>query len=213
MRRRDQAPVGFELGFTRPAQPDTALLPLEVGPAAHQARRYVLELGKLDLQLAFEGARALREDVQDQAAAIQHAAIEFLLEVAFLAGRERIVHDHQVGSECDQALAQFLDLSGAQEEARLRRPAGDRYHLEHLRTGRASERAELCHAIRFRRMADADADKNRAFAATRPVEQWVLSPRVGASAHSAGASSGGSSSSPMGRRTLRAGTMVDIACL
>jgi hypothetical protein len=47
----------------------------------------VLELRELHLQLAFETARPLREDVEDQPAAIQHPAFELLLEVALLAGR------------------------------------------------------------------------------------------------------------------------------
>ena len=33
----DQAPVGFQLGLTRPAQADAALLPFQVGPAPDQA--------------------------------------------------------------------------------------------------------------------------------------------------------------------------------
>ena len=44
-----------------------------------------LQLREFDLQLAFVAARALREDVEDQAGAVDHAALERLLEVAFLA--------------------------------------------------------------------------------------------------------------------------------
>ena len=75
MRLREQAAVGFELRFAGTAQADTALLPLEVGPAAHQSRRQVLQLRELDLQLAFEAARALREDVENQSGAIEHATL------------------------------------------------------------------------------------------------------------------------------------------
>ncbi len=63
MRAAEQATVGFQLRFAGTAQTDTALLTLEVGPASHQSRRDVLELRQFDLQLAFEAARALREDV------------------------------------------------------------------------------------------------------------------------------------------------------
>ena len=62
----DEAAVGFELRFAGTAQADAALLPLEVGPAAHQAGGDVLELRELDFELAFVAARALREDVEDQ---------------------------------------------------------------------------------------------------------------------------------------------------
>src|SRR5438477_5452257 len=39
----DQPAVGLELGLTRAAHADTARLPLEVSPAAHQARADVLQ--------------------------------------------------------------------------------------------------------------------------------------------------------------------------
>ena len=81
----DQATVRLQLGFTRPAQPDTAFLPLEMRPAADQPGRQMPELGEFNLQLAFETACSLREDIQNQAGAVEHAALELPLEVAFLA--------------------------------------------------------------------------------------------------------------------------------
>jgi hypothetical protein len=56
-----------------------------VGPAAHEAAGDVLQLRELDLELAFVAARALREDVEDQRVAIEHAAADQFLEVALLA--------------------------------------------------------------------------------------------------------------------------------
>src|SRR3546814_1169401 len=74
-----QPAVGFQLGFTRAAQADrAAALALQVGPAAHQARGHVAQLGQFDLQLALGAARALREDVEDQAGAIDHAPLQHL---------------------------------------------------------------------------------------------------------------------------------------
>ena len=70
MRLADQAPVGFQLRLAGTAHADAALLPLEMGPAAHQPGRHVRELRKFHLQLAFEAARALRENVQDQTVTI-----------------------------------------------------------------------------------------------------------------------------------------------
>ena len=83
----EQAAVGFELGFAGTAIADAATaLALEVGPAAHQARGDVLELRELHFELAFVAARALREDVEDQSRAIEHAPLDELLEIAFLDG-------------------------------------------------------------------------------------------------------------------------------
>ena len=45
----DQAPVSLELGFTRPSESDSTLLPLEVSPATHEARGKVAQLCKLHL--------------------------------------------------------------------------------------------------------------------------------------------------------------------
>ncbi len=209
----DQAAVGFELGFTRPAQADAAAaLALEVGPAAHEARGHVLQLREFDLQLAFERARALRKDVEDQAAAVEHAALQFLLEIAFLAGAQRAVDDDEIGGERFDARAQFLDLAGADQEAGIGGLAGGRQHFEHLRAGRTRERAELLDAIGFRGSTEPHTDQDRAFAAGRPFEQCSL-PSPGPAQPAGASSSGGRSSSPAGRRTLRAGTIVEMACL
>ena len=97
MRLAEQPAVGLELGLARPAQADAALLSLEVGPAAHQARRQVLELGQFDLQLALEGARAQREDIQDQAGAVDDPALQRPLEIALLRRAQVVVDQHQAG--------------------------------------------------------------------------------------------------------------------
>src|SRR5262249_48646827 len=91
----EQAAVGLQLRFTRPAQSDTTFLPLQVSPAAHQARRQMLELRKLDLQLAFMTARTLRKYIQDQTDAIDDAARELLFEIALLRRRELMIEDDQ----------------------------------------------------------------------------------------------------------------------
>ena len=66
-----------------------------------------LQLRELDLQLAFEAARALREDVEDQPGAIEHAALRALLEVALLARRQRVIEQHHVGAMLERAAARI----------------------------------------------------------------------------------------------------------
>src|SRR5581483_4252344 len=81
----DVAPVELELRLARAAGlAQAAALALEVGPAAHQARREVLQVGELDLELAFARLRALREDLEDELGAVEHAQAELLLQVALL---------------------------------------------------------------------------------------------------------------------------------
>src|ERR1043165_9748343 len=62
-----------------------------------QARRDVLELRELDFELAFVTARALREDVEDQSRAVEHATLYQLLEIAFLGRRQRVIEQHDFG--------------------------------------------------------------------------------------------------------------------
>ena len=91
----------------------------QVGPGARQPWQQVLELRQLDLQLALEAARALREDVEDQRAAVDDLAAERLLEVALLCGRERVVEDDDVGGRRSSERLHLLDLAAADEGRRM----------------------------------------------------------------------------------------------
>jgi hypothetical protein len=90
----DFAAVGFELGFAfAAAHADAAFLAGKVGPEPGQARQQMLQLGQFDLQLAFPGAGALSEDVEDQLGAIEDLEFEHLFEAAALAGRQLVIED------------------------------------------------------------------------------------------------------------------------
>ena len=70
-----------------------------------------------------QGARAAREDVQDQLAAVEHldariaarAEADLLLEVALLRRCERIVEHHHVGLELAYQVTDLVDLALADE--------------------------------------------------------------------------------------------------
>src|SRR5206468_10091578 len=66
----EQPAVRFELLFAGSAEADAALLPLEVGPAAHKPCELVLHLSELDLELPFGASRSQREDVEDETRSI-----------------------------------------------------------------------------------------------------------------------------------------------
>ena len=106
-----------------------------------------------------------------QAAAIEHAALQFFFEVAFLARTEWRVDHHEVGGKLRHPGAQLLHLAGADEEARVGRLARGRQHFEHLRAGGTRQRAELLDAIGFRSSTESHADQDRAFAAGGPFKQ------------------------------------------
>jgi hypothetical protein len=92
----------------------------------------MFQLGELDLQLAFETARALRENVQDEARTIQHATPEFFLEVSFLAWIKRRTRNHKLGFALFDQLAEFIEFSLTDEKPGIRPTARTdklaRYH-------------------------------------------------------------------------------------
>lgn len=71
----------------------------------------MLQLGQLDLQLAFVALGAQREDIQDQCHAIDHAQVEFALEVALLRRRQRLVEQDDVGQQRAGHRHALLDLA------------------------------------------------------------------------------------------------------
>jgi hypothetical protein len=90
-----------------------------VAPAAHQARGQVLELGELDLQLAFARLRTLGEDLEDQAGAVHDPALHLLFHVPLLGGRQRVVEDDEGGVELVGGARDLAHLAGAGVELRV----------------------------------------------------------------------------------------------
>ena len=155
----DQAAVGFELRFARAAQADTALLALEVSPRADQPRRQILQLREFDLQLAFVAAGALREDIENEAGAVDHAPIQRLLQIALLRGRERVIEDDEFDVVRLAREAQFFDLAAADEHLGIgaRPAAGEGDGGIGARTLR--EQAEFFETGFEIDLAEVDADK------------------------------------------------------
>ena len=81
------AAVGFKLGFTRSAGANAAAELRHLHTTAAKPRQHVLKLRKLNLELAFTSARVAGKDIENQLGAIDHAAVEFVLQVAKLGGR------------------------------------------------------------------------------------------------------------------------------
>ncbi|MNF58916.1 hypothetical protein D3C84_404930 [compost metagenome] len=138
-----QAAVGFQLGFTRATQTDTALLALKVGPAAHQARAHVIELGQFDLQLAFMGTGALGEDIEDQTGTVEHPTLEGALEVALLAGCEGVIEDDQFGLFGHDQVVQLVDFATTDQVLGRWLVTGNGDECHRVRTGRTCKFQEL----------------------------------------------------------------------
>ena len=181
----EQAAVGFELCLARTTIADAATaLTFEVGPAAHQARRDVLELRELHFELAFVAARALREDVEDQPRAIEHAALDEFFEIALLRRRERMIEQHHVGVVLDRGGANFIGLAAAHEESRIGAiaPPADADHGNGA--GRARELLELEDVFGVRGCADAKAHEHGPLTCAWSLEQFeILEKREGTRAN------------------------------
>ena len=106
-----EAAVGLELRLARPARADAAAQPLEVLPHPAHARQVVLELCELDLQLPLGARCVLREDVEDQLSAIDHARVERVLEKSLLRRIELVVDEQALGAGFLVALLQLLELA------------------------------------------------------------------------------------------------------
>jgi len=143
-------------------------------PSAHEPRRHVLQLRELDLQLAFVRARALREDVEDEARAIDDAALGELLEIALLNRRERAIDEDQVRIERLSLLGELLGLAGTYEITRIRPVDARRQRADDARARRARELAKLIESGRVCTARLVRLQEQRAFAFSGSFEQREL---------------------------------------
>jgi len=204
--RADQALVELELRLADAAGADATLLTIQMRPAADQARRGVLELGELDLQLAFVGARALGEDVEDEPRARQHAGLEQTLEIALLRRGEVVIEDHQLRRSIGHERAQRLGLPPPEEQARARLRACRAKPPDDLGAGGPRQLGKLLH-VAVGLLGEVHVHQDGAIAAFRAFEQPVRGRQSGPA----------QSSSPpawlIGSRTGLVGTTVETACL
>jgi hypothetical protein len=145
-------------------------MPPEMGPTAHQPAGNVFQLGELHFELAFEAAGALRENIENQAVAIQDAATGELFEVALLAGRERVVDENDIGGVIFGNGANLVCLAAAHEEARVGTIAATRYGRDRLGPCRERKLRELLQILRIDLCAQPKAHKDRALTAPWALE-------------------------------------------
>jgi hypothetical protein len=88
---------------------------------AREPRLQVTELRDFDLQLALERMRALRENVENQLAAIDHTNLQLVLEIARLRGAECVVENRERCAFRGCQLAHLARLALADKSARVGR--------------------------------------------------------------------------------------------
>ena len=112
----DQPPVGLDLGLAGAAEEaEAAALALEVGPGPDQPPGLIVEMGELDLQPPLRGRRALAENLEDEAGAVDHLGLGPLLEILLLDRRDRGVDDEQLGLRRPDRVGDLLDLPRAEQ--------------------------------------------------------------------------------------------------
>ena len=165
----EQPPVGLELRLARSAQADAAFLPLQVSPAAHQARRQALELGELDLHFSFVAARTLRENVEDQARAIDHTAVQALLEITLLYGRQIVVENGERRLSSGNRVGDLLDFALTREERRIRTIAAAAHDRERTHAGACRELLRFRQAFRVVGLAEIETHQDG-----RNARRWTF---------------------------------------
>src|ERR1700722_8249396 len=145
------AAVGFEFFFagtantdatcatTRTARPASAALAAKArhrGTLSGEARQHVVELCKLDLELAFTASCVLRKDIEDELRAINHATLGCLFDVALLHRREVAVENDERGFMRRGFGTDLIEFAAAYECGRI----GGIAHLMN-RAGDVSARA------------------------------------------------------------------------
>jgi len=169
------AAIELELCFARTAQTDrTTALPFQMRPSAHESRGHVFQLRKLNLQLAFVGARALREDIENETRAIDDTALGEFFEIAFLHRAQRAVDQDQIGIQRLALQCELFGLAGADEIARIRFVDTRGQRADDARARRARELAEFIESDRVIAARLLRLQQQRAFAFARSFEQREL---------------------------------------
>ena len=124
-----------------------------------------LELRELDLHFAFVALRALREDIQDEARAIDDTAIEARREIALLHRREIVIEDRDGCVRRGDRLGNLLDFAFAGKERRVGPLAASLDHGRCVDAGARGKLFRFCQAFCVIGLAQIEAYEDRLRAA------------------------------------------------
>ena len=169
-----QAAVGLQARLAGAAQADrAAALAVEVGAARTSRAAMCLQLRELDLQLAFVRDRALREDVEDQAGAVDDAALRSLARLRSCTGLSVWLNSTRSAPVASQAALEFLDLAAADVVRGGRLLDARRAPADHLGAGGARQLGELVQRVCVMAAGRMRLHQQRAFAAGARVSAYL----------------------------------------
>jgi Na+:H+ antiporter len=116
----DTAPIRFEFRFSGTTRSDAAAKTRQRDAGAHQPRKQVFELRKLDLPLPFSRSGAPRENVKDQLRSIEDLALEPLFELAKLRRCQLVVENDNVNVCLGARRCQSGDFTAAEKGSGIR---------------------------------------------------------------------------------------------
>ena len=158
----DHPPVGLDLRLAGAAEEaEAAALALKMGPAADQPALLVVEMRQLDLQRAFPRLRALAEDLEDQAGAVDDLGLPGLLEIALLDRGQRVVDDTRPTSRPRPRVPISSTLPVPNSVAGRKSPSGTAIAVDDVEVDRlgkptaSSTRAAASRSPRHRRLPSA----------------------------------------------------------
>ena len=145
--------VGLDLGLAGTAQEtETATLPLEMGPGAHETRSLPGEMRKFDLQRPFLCAGPFTENLENETGAVDDLRPPGPLEIALLHRGEGRVDDHQIRPQCGNLVGDLRDLAAPQEGRGV--AVGERHesalehrHIDRMRKAGGLREAGLGHTV------------------------------------------------------------------
>ena len=130
----------------------------------------MLELSQLDLQFTLMSSGSLREDIQNQASAIQHTAFKEFFEVALLTRTQGMVEDDHVALPFLYRCADLLQLAAADVEAGIGNAPGTLDNGHRVGTGRTHQFNELLEFILIGMASRRHLHKDGIFTCLRTLE-------------------------------------------
>ena len=150
----DQASVRFQLRLTGALGADGSLaaatLAFQVGPHTRQTRQQIFVLGQLHLEPAFLCLGTLGENVQDQAAAVQHLDPQQICQHTLLGRRQVVVKNNHGRAAVPAEFPHLLHLSLADKGPGIRGDTVLENRTHGLAAGGLHQGSQLLHGALVR---------------------------------------------------------------